>query len=208
MNLAYLTDIIILLTAAVIAVPIFRFVGLGTVPGFLVAGMLVGPSALGLIDNAAEIGHLAELGVVLLLFVIGIELKPARLWLMRRMVFGLGTLQVVVTGALVAVLAYLVFDVDLRAAILIGPALALEPDEQRGFTFVQTNCAMCHAIGQFGDSPLSIAPPFRTLHEFYPIDSLQEALAEGIVTGHPSMPQFTLDPAQIDDVLAYLKTLE
>ncbi|MGD8937154.1 MAG: cation:proton antiporter, partial [Thiogranum sp.] len=125
MNLAYLTDIIILLTAAVIAVPIFRFVGFGTVPGFLVAGMVVGPSALGLIDNAAEIGHLAELGVVLLLFVIGIELKPARLWLMRRMVFGLGSLQVVVTGALIAALVYLVFDVAPRAAILIGPALAL-----------------------------------------------------------------------------------
>ncbi|MGB5718664.1 MAG: cation:proton antiporter, partial [Gammaproteobacteria bacterium] len=86
MNLAYLTDIIILLTAAVIEVPICRFAGLGTVPGFLIAGIAVGPSALGLIDNGAEIGHLAELGVVLLLFVIGIELKPSRLWLMRRMV--------------------------------------------------------------------------------------------------------------------------
>lgn len=125
MNLAYLTDIIILLTAAVIAVPLFRFAGLGTVPGFLIAGIVVGPSALGLIDNGAEIGHLAELGVVLLLFVIGIELKPSRLWLMRRMVFGLGTLQVLVTGALISAVAYIVFDVELRAAILIGPALAL-----------------------------------------------------------------------------------
>jgi len=79
MNLAYLTDIIILLTAAVITVPLFRLAGLGTVPGFLIAGVLVGPSALGLIDNQTEIYHLAELGVVLLLFVIGIELKPSRL---------------------------------------------------------------------------------------------------------------------------------
>ena len=125
MNLAYLTDIIILLTAAVIVVPLSRFAGLGTVPGFLIAGIAVGPSALGLIDNGAEIGHLAELGVVLLLFVIGIELKPSRLWLMRRMVFGLGTLQVIVTGALISAVAYIVFDVELRAAILIGPALAL-----------------------------------------------------------------------------------
>jgi len=111
MNLAYLTDIIILLTAAVITVPLFRLAGLGTVPGFLVAGVLVGPSALGLIDNRTEIYHLAELGVVLLLFVIGIELKPSRLWLMRRMVFGLGSLQVVVTGALISAAAYFVFDV-------------------------------------------------------------------------------------------------
>lgn len=84
MNPAYITDIIILLSAAVIAVPLSRFTGLGTVPGFLIAGVAVGPSALGLIDNRAEIGHLAEFGVVLLLFVICIELKPSRLWLMRR----------------------------------------------------------------------------------------------------------------------------
>jgi monovalent cation:proton antiporter-2 (CPA2) family protein len=125
MDLAYLTDIIIMLTAAVIAVPLARVAGLGTVPGFLIAGMVVGPSALSLIDNSAEIGHLAELGVVLLLFVIGIELKPARLWLMRRAVFGLGTLQVVVSGVLISAAVHLVFDVSLRAAILIGPALAL-----------------------------------------------------------------------------------
>jgi monovalent cation:proton antiporter-2 (CPA2) family protein len=125
MNLAYLTDIIILLTAAVIAVPLSRCAGLGTVPGFLIAGVVVGPSALGLIDNGAEIGHLAELGVVLLLFVIGIGLKPSRLWLMRRMVFGLGILQVVATGALISAAAYFVFGVEPRAAILIGPALAL-----------------------------------------------------------------------------------
>jgi len=125
MNLAYLTDIIILLTAAVIVVPMSRFVGLGIVPGFLIAGILVGPSVLGLIDNRTEIAHLAELGVVLLLFVIGIELKPARLWLMRRMVFGLGALQVVVTGALLSAAAYFIFGVGLKPAILIGPALAL-----------------------------------------------------------------------------------
>ena len=125
MNLAYLTDIIILLAAAVIAVPISRFAGLGTVPGFLLAGVAVGPSALGLIDNRVEIAHLAELGVVMLLFVIGIELKPSRLWLMRRMVFGLGILQMVVTGALIIAAAYFVFGVELRSAILIGPVLAL-----------------------------------------------------------------------------------
>ena len=125
MNLAYLTDIIILLTAAVLVVPLSRFVGFGIVPGFLIAGVAVGPSALGLIDNQDEIAHLAELGVVLLLFVIGIELKPSRLWLMRRMVFGLGTLQVVVTGALITAVTYFVFNVELRSAILIGPVLAL-----------------------------------------------------------------------------------
>jgi len=124
-SLDYLTDIIILLTAAVIVVPLSRFARLGIVPGFLIAGVVVGPSVLGLIDNQAEIGHLAELGVVLLLFIVGIELKPSRLWVMRRMVFGLGMLQVVVTGALISAVAYFGFEVDLRPAILIGPALAL-----------------------------------------------------------------------------------
>lgn len=84
----------------------------------------------------------------------------------------------------------------------------LSPRAQRGLTFAQANCARCHAIGRVGESPLSIAPPFRTLHEQYPVDDLAEALAEGIVTGHPSMPEFQLDSAQIDDLLAYLKTLE
>ncbi|NOQ63875.1 MAG: potassium transporter KefC, partial [Methyloprofundus sp.] len=73
----YLLDIIILLLAAVVAVPFFQAIKLGAVPGFLIAGMIVGPSGFGLIDNINEIAHLADIGVVLLLFVIGIELKPS-----------------------------------------------------------------------------------------------------------------------------------
>jgi monovalent cation:proton antiporter-2 (CPA2) family protein len=118
-------DIAILLAAAVVAVPLFRLAGLGVVPGFLVAGVVVGPSGLALIDNVDAIGQLAELGVVLLLFVIGIELKPARLWLMRRLVFGLGTLQVLITGALITGGAYFFFGVPFPTAVLVGPALAL-----------------------------------------------------------------------------------
>jgi monovalent cation:proton antiporter-2 (CPA2) family protein len=125
MNPQYLTDIIFLLVAAVIAVPFSRTLGLGAVPGFLVAGLVVGPSGLGLIGNVIEIHHLAEFGIVLLLFVIGIEIRPSRLWLMRRTVFGLGTLQVLVTGALITGIAYFVFALPLRVAILVGPALAL-----------------------------------------------------------------------------------
>ncbi len=125
MAATYLLDIVILLAAAVLAVPVFRALGLGAVPGFLVAGILVGPSGLALIDNVYEIRHLAELGVVLLLFVIGIELKPARLWLMRRMVFGLGTLQLIVTGTLIGAGALFLTNVPFTAAVVIGPALAL-----------------------------------------------------------------------------------
>ena len=125
MGLAYLTDIIILLAAAVVAVPLARVIGLGTVPGFLLAGIVVGPSVLGLIGNSEEISHLAELGVVLLLFIIGIELKPSRLWVMRRLVFGLGTMQVLVTGALITLAAAWLFSLPMRSALLIGSALAL-----------------------------------------------------------------------------------
>ncbi len=84
----------------------------------------------------------------------------------------------------------------------------LEPAAQRGLVLVQTNCARCHAIGRTGGSPLKIAPPFRTLHQHYPVEDLQEPLAEGIVTGHPTMPEFRFDPGQVGDVIAYLKSLE
>ena len=90
----------------------------------------------------------------------------------------------------------------------LTPAAAASPQEQRGKTFALNNCAKCHSIDRVTASPLTIAPPFRTLHERYPIETLSEALAEGISTGHPTMPAFQLDPDQIGDLLAYLKTLE
>lgn len=88
------------------------------------------------------------------------------------------------------------------------PAHAQSPAEQRGLTFVRTNCSRCHSVDKVTPSPLPVAPPFRQLHRRYPVESLEEALAEGIVTGHPSMPEFRLDPGQIGDVIAYLKSLE
>jgi mono/diheme cytochrome c family protein len=92
--------------------------------------------------------------------------------------------------------------------VAVGRAEVLSPSAQRGRTFVQANCAKCHAVDRVGESPLPIAPPFRTLHTRYPVESLQEALAEGIVTGHPSMPEFALAPDQVSAVIAYLKSLE
>src|SRR4051794_12013543 len=92
--------------------------------------------------------------------------------------------------------------------LLASSALAASPAEQRGRTFALTNCARCHSIDHVTQSPLKIAPPFRTLHLRYPIESLAEAFAEGIETGHPTMPAFQLDPDQIHDLLSYMKTLE
>lgn len=98
----------------------------------------------------------------------------------------------------------------LCVALAVGSSavMAQSGRVQRGFTFAQTNCSQCHAIGRFGDSPIPEAPPFRTLHTRYPIEDLAEAFAEGITTGHPSMPQFELDPAQINDLLAYLQSIQ
>ncbi|MCP4614924.1 MAG: cytochrome c [Bradyrhizobium sp.] len=91
---------------------------------------------------------------------------------------------------------------------LTTAASAITPAEQRGKNFVLTNCSRCHSVDKVTESPLKIAPPFRDLHLKYPIESLQESLAEGIYTGHPTMPTFRLDPDQINDVLSYLKSLE
>jgi cytochrome c len=96
----------------------------------------------------------------------------------------------------------------LAILMLMTPALAASPAEQRGKTFALNNCARCHSIDRVTESPLKIAPPFRTLHHRYPVETLGEALAEGIYTGHPSMPPFELDPDQIHDLLSYLKSLE
>lgn len=88
------------------------------------------------------------------------------------------------------------------------PALAQSPAAQRGLTFVRVHCAQCHAIDRVSESPLTIAPAFRSLHLKFPIASLERRLAEGIIAGHPTMPQFRLDPDHIADVMAYLRTLE
>jgi mono/diheme cytochrome c family protein len=103
--------------------------------------------------------------------------------------------------------------VFLALAAAFAPTVArseesLSPAAQRGFVFVRTNCSRCHSIDMVSPSPLKPAPPFRTLHERYPIESLEESLAEGIITGHPSMPEFQLDPGQVADVIAYLQSLE
>ena len=187
---SYLIDIIILLMAAVIAVPIFQAIRLGAVPGFLVSGVIVGPSGLELIDNISEIGHLAEIGVVLLLFVIGIELKPSRLWLMRRLVFGLGTLQVLLTGILLGSIAYFVFGTSLRAATLIGPALALSSTafvlqlltEQKSLTSTYGRTSFSVLLLQdLAVVPLLALVPLLTIPELSIGKDIGFALAESIL---------------------------
>ena len=88
----------------------------------------------------------------------------------------------------------------------VDPSRASNPEQ--GKRLALTYCARCHSIDKVSPSPLKIAPPFRTLHERYPVETLQEALAEGIVTGHPTMPEFRFEADQVGDFIAYLKTLE
>lgn len=97
----------------------------------------------------------------------------------------------------------------LALCVLLGaaPALAADPPLARGRAIAEKNCARCHATGATGESPLPPAPPFRTLHQRYPIENLAEALAEGIVTGHSAMPEFTFAPEEIDALLTYIESL-
>ncbi len=114
---------LILLAAAVIAVPIFRRFGLASVLGYLAAGSIIGPWGLGLITNVKATMGFAELGVVFLLFVIGLELKPSRLWVLRRSIFGSGGLQVLVTATLlIGVCLFAGFS--LPVALVVGVSLA------------------------------------------------------------------------------------
>jgi mono/diheme cytochrome c family protein len=89
----------------------------------------------------------------------------------------------------------------------VDAAMAQSPAAQRGLTFVRVHCAQCHAIDKVSPSPLVVAPPFRSLHLKYPVESLRQPLSEGISASHPSMPQFRLEPDQVADLLAYLETL-
>ncbi|NWG23570.1 MAG: cytochrome c [Pseudorhodoplanes sp.] len=102
------------------------------------------------------------------------------------------------------------------AARLVGALLsfaipasdATAQSVQRGTTIARTYCSKCHSIDRLSPSPLAIAPPFRDLHKRYPVESLAESLAEGIVTGHPTMPEYRFEPDQVGDLIAFMKTLE
>jgi monovalent cation:proton antiporter-2 (CPA2) family protein len=122
MNL--LQEAVVYLLAALVAVPLSKRFGFGSVLGYLAAGIVIGPATLGLVKDPDHILHFAELGVVFLLFVIGLELQPSRLWVLRKMVFGLGTAQVILSTLAIA-LAGMAFGLDSRTAIVVGLILSL-----------------------------------------------------------------------------------
>lgn len=120
-----LTTALIYLCAAVISVPIAKRLGLGSVLGYLLAGIIIGPYALSLVGDQTELMHFAEFGVVMMLFLIGLELKPSLLWNMRRPILGLGGLQVVLSTIAITAAVMLFSDLENKTALAIGLALAL-----------------------------------------------------------------------------------
>ncbi|OII58643.1 portal protein [Pseudomonas putida] len=116
---------VVFLLAVVLLVPLAQRLKMGAVPGYLLAGILIGPSVFGLLNNPDNVARLSEMGVVMLLFVIGLELSPRRLWGMRRALFGVGSLQVGLSAVVLGLLAYWLFGQSKPAAIVLGLGLAL-----------------------------------------------------------------------------------
>ncbi|MBQ4834047.1 cation:proton antiporter [Pseudoalteromonas sp. MMG010] len=116
---------LIYLAAAIVAVPIAKRAGLGSVLGYLIAGILIGPYVLGVVGDQTDVMHFAEFGVVMMLFLVGLELQPSRLWTLRHSILGLGGLQVILTGAAIFACCYWFFTMHWQTALAIGLMLAL-----------------------------------------------------------------------------------
>lgn len=134
-----LVRVVTLLGAAVVAVPLFKRLGLGSVLGYLAAGLAIGPFGLGLFSDPQTILHTAELGVVMFLSIIGLEMRPSHLWRMRRDIFGLGSLQVVVCGLLLT-----------GVGVAFGFSLAVSFVSGMGFVLTSTAIVM-QLLGERGD---------------------------------------------------------
>ncbi|UXN68694.1 monovalent cation:proton antiporter-2 (CPA2) family protein [Devosia neptuniae] len=134
-----LLPVVALLAAGVIAVPLFKRLGLGSVLGYLAAGLLLGPSGLEVINDPASVLHLAELGVVMFLFIIGLEMEPSRLWSLRKQILGLGVIQVAVCGLLLT-----------GVGILLGFAPAVAFVFGMGFVLTSTAIVM-QILGERGE---------------------------------------------------------
>jgi glutathione-regulated potassium-efflux system ancillary protein KefC len=152
MEHGWLHSSLIYLAAAVVAVPLARALGLGSVIGYLGAGIAIGPWGLGLVTDAAQILSFAEFGVVLMLFLVGLELEPKRLWALRRPIFGWGTVQVLGSTVLVVGVA-VPLGVDWRMAVVAGLALAMSSTAIGLAVLNERNLLPTHA----GQSVLSVS---------------------------------------------------
>ena len=199
-----LVSAVALLGAAVVAVPIFKRIGLGSIVGYLIAGIAIGPFGLKLFREPGQILGVAEFGVVLLLFVIGLELKPSRLWALRADIFGLGAAQVIVCGALLTgagVLAGFTPAVAFVAAAgiaLSSTAIVMQILEERGET-TETHGQKTFSILLFQD--LAIVPLLAALAVIAPYHAdggssrfVQFAIAVGAIVGVVGVGRYLLNP--------------
>jgi mono/diheme cytochrome c family protein len=112
------------------------------------------------------------------------------------------------TGPYKRKIASALFSAFVMSNIAASPSFADTKSIQRGKAFAAANCSQCHSIDRFSKRRQAAAPPFRTLHKRYPVETLEDALGEGLSTGHPRMPEFRLAPGQAGDFIRFLKSLE
>ena len=123
-NSHLLVQLLVIFGAAVVMVPVSKLLGLGSIIGYLAGGLIIGPSVLNIVNDFTAINYIGEFGVVFLLFIIGIEMKPARLWTMRRLILGLGGAQILLSALVLGAVAFWL-GAGQEAAIIIGLGLAL-----------------------------------------------------------------------------------
>ncbi|WP_372782101.1 monovalent cation:proton antiporter-2 (CPA2) family protein [Phenylobacterium sp.] len=185
-----LTQALVYLAAGVISVPIAKRLGLGSVLGYLIAGVLIGPFLLNLVGAPGEVQRFAEFGVVILLFLIGLEVRPALLWKMRTTIFGLGSAQVLGTAALVAG-ASIVFGLDWRVGAAVGlilamssTAIVLQSLEEKGLRQGPVGEA---SFGVLLFQDLAVIPLFALLPLLAPVGTVAavQSHAENLLAGFP-----------------------
>jgi len=189
---AWLTNSLIYLSAAVIVVPLSRALGLGAIIGYLVAGIAIGPSGLGLVHSPTDVLHFAEFGVVLMLFLVGLELEPKRLWNLRRPIFGWGCAQVAGCALVLFGIGW-ALGMDWRVALVAALGLALSSTAIALQVFGERNLLKT-ASGQAGFSILlfqdvaaipilALLPLLAGATDHVPISGLQRAIEAAKIVG-------------------------
>lgn len=200
---AIFLEVVLLLGGGIVAGTLFKRIGLGTVLGYLAAGIVMGP-VLRLIGDGEEILSIGELGVVFLLFIIGLELRIDRLWALRRQIFGIGLAQVMVSGVVLAAVAYFLVGLAIAPALVVGFGLALSSTafgmqllDEAGETNTRHGQA-AFSILLFQD--LAVVPLLAILPFLSPggegttIDPLQVAISLGAVAALVLAGRYLLNP--------------
>ncbi|MBB1451195.1 cation:proton antiporter [Pseudoalteromonas sp. SG43-1] len=198
---------LIYLAAAIVAVPIAKRVGLGSVLGYLIAGILIGPYALGVVGDQTDVMHFAEFGVVMMLFLVGLELQPSRLWTLRHSILGLGGLQVVLSAAAIFAFCYWFFAMHWQTALAIGLMLALSSTaivlqslEEKGW-LKQEAGQNAFSVLLFQDIAIIPILALLPLLAFAPQTSTKE-ISDSIIANWPVWQQVCVSVAVIAAIIA------